>query len=116
MVIIAKYASTCLICRQKIYAGTGVNWVRGSRVWHVECPPTPATSPAPTPVRPIEDEADALLIEFENQIQAERERDHCGVCGTFLVDRADSSKYACVRCTAPRRPYPTSRQGYRPSR
>lgn len=39
MRIIAKYASTCVVCGQPILAGTGVNWIRGSAPWHVECPP-----------------------------------------------------------------------------
>jgi len=46
--------------------------------------------------------------------RAQMEHDHCQQCGTFLVDRADGSKASCVHCNRERRPWPKSRQGYRP--
>lgn len=48
------------------------------------------------------------------QYQQEHASSHCRICGTFLVERAAGGTFACVRCAAPKRPWPKSRQGYSP--
>jgi hypothetical protein len=42
-------------------------------------------------------------------LRTEREQNYCRMCGTFILH-----PNPCVRCSQPRRPWPKSRQGYRP--
>lgn len=50
MTITARYASTCPTCGQPITPGQAVEWERGAKARHTECPSAgsaPATSSAP---------------------------------------------------------------------
>jgi hypothetical protein len=44
MVIIAKFASVCPCCSQRIEVGSKVEWTKGSKARHVACSAAPTRS------------------------------------------------------------------------
>jgi hypothetical protein len=46
MKITAKFSTTCPCCNVRIFAGTEVEWAKGSPARHVACAPKPATAAA----------------------------------------------------------------------
>src|SRR5262245_44192324 len=55
MTITAKFASFCPLCRNRIEVGTSVNWERGSKATHVDCPPAAAPTAPAAPRLSVED-------------------------------------------------------------
>lgn len=45
MIITAKFASTCLCCRQPIAVGSKIEWTKGSPAVHPQCKGTAAVAP-----------------------------------------------------------------------
>lgn len=48
MIIVAKFSSLCPACEQRIMPGSKIEWIKGEKGRHVECPPAGAgAQPAP---------------------------------------------------------------------
>lgn len=65
MTIVAKFESTCPNCSKRIAVGSEVNWTRGAKATHVECP-----------LRTIEERAETIV---GNTFGTEQEADTIGL-------------------------------------